>query len=279
MAPKLKLPCWSVLFLAYLTLACLVPTAQASAATKKAADEADKHIQFLKHEEVATAIKKDVWFLLFGANWCPYTQRFTPKWLKVQEEVIKQNLPQRGLHMAKIECSTGQHRSSSPFCTGTHQIEGFPTVMMYVDGKLRGEYPEEDEVKPLLRYMTLTLQEYEQTKAKLSEAPLSPVSATAPTKQAPQAIQPSKEVPQPVAPPKQAPQPISPQKQTVEQKQASQPQPQPEAPTTAVPPAGKTSTTGIWIFGGAATVVVGAVLVRRRRRSTKRETTYRPIDF
>jgi hypothetical protein len=51
--------------------------------------------------------------------------------------------------MVKMECS-GENEI---ICTRKHKIDGYPTVLIYVDGELKEEYPYEDEVDELFGYI------------------------------------------------------------------------------------------------------------------------------
>ncbi|KAI9209335.1 thioredoxin-like protein [Polychytrium aggregatum] len=131
------------LLLATLSLVALV---RADAATQAAADQADQQIRFLSHDQVASATHNGTWLLLFGPKWCGYTQRFTPKWLQVQNTVDQEHL---NVNLAKIDCTT-----DADFCTGApYHVTGYPTVILVRNGQVAQEYPGADEVQPLLDYI------------------------------------------------------------------------------------------------------------------------------
>ncbi|KAJ3159131.1 Thioredoxin domain-containing protein 5 [Geranomyces michiganensis] len=141
-----------VLALFVLSIAVL-PGAHAVSERKKLADEADKHIFHLGIEEFDHAIQTETWMVMFGASWCHNTQDMTPKWLEVEKAYTERRYYDRGLHMAKVECSiNGAFKSGQPFCD-KHAPDGFPTINLYVHGKLVEEYPGDDDVASILTYM------------------------------------------------------------------------------------------------------------------------------
>ncbi|KAJ3080270.1 hypothetical protein HK102_003179 [Quaeritorhiza haematococci] len=119
-------------------------------ARQRAADAADKEIDFISMEDLAPSIQKGgVWLVFFGAHWCPYTQRFTPKWLEVQK-LVKANglLNGREFYMRKLECSVNED-----FCSTANHIDGYPTVILYKNGVRVEEYPDPDEVNYVYNYI------------------------------------------------------------------------------------------------------------------------------
>ncbi|KAJ3184696.1 Protein disulfide-isomerase A3 [Geranomyces variabilis] len=143
-----------LLLLAFCLLSIVsLPGADAISERKKLADEADKHITHLDIDAFDRAVQNETWLIMFGANWCSNTQNMTPKWLQVEKAYTERRYSDRGLHMAKVECSiNGQHKSGHPFCD-KHAPDGFPTINLYAHGKLIQEYPGDDDVDSILAYM------------------------------------------------------------------------------------------------------------------------------
>ncbi|KAJ3360340.1 hypothetical protein HDU91_004656 [Kappamyces sp. JEL0680] len=104
-------------------------TTQERLELQKAAVKADDAIRHLEFEQVAPAIAAArTMIVFFGAAWCVNTQRFTPKFLQVQNMVDEDGLKtSAGFDMAKVECSTDQER----FCVSTYKLDGFPTLLVY----------------------------------------------------------------------------------------------------------------------------------------------------
>ncbi|KAI9337669.1 hypothetical protein DFJ73DRAFT_779742 [Zopfochytrium polystomum] len=109
------------------------------------ADEADKSIRRLPHHEVPSVIASGVHILFFGAVWCKYTQRFTPKWLAVQQKADANGWNKAdGFGYYKVECSEDEE-------------SGYPTINLYVDGAYYEEYLGADDVDPTLDYLHFQL--------------------------------------------------------------------------------------------------------------------------
>jgi len=58
---------------------------------------------------------------MYGAKWCQYTQKLTPKWLGLQNRIRNEGLS-RDINIAKVECT-----KDMDFCT-SQGIDGFPTI-------------------------------------------------------------------------------------------------------------------------------------------------------
>ncbi|KAI8908066.1 hypothetical protein EDD86DRAFT_208811 [Gorgonomyces haynaldii] len=117
-------------------------------------DNADKQIRFLKLDEIKPKIQTGAWMLFFGAHWCVNTARWTPKYLEAQKRVDQEGIK---VNMAKIECSA----DGEQFCTQNFKVDGFPTMLAYIDGQLKEEYPDSDEVEPFVEYLRKLSQEYQ----------------------------------------------------------------------------------------------------------------------
>ncbi|KAJ3048813.1 hypothetical protein HK097_010181 [Rhizophlyctis rosea] len=166
---------------------------------------ADKKIHFIKESQVDVVTRESgVKVVFFGAQWCRYTQAFTPKWLEVQQQVDEDQERFGNVRMAKVDC-TETYKDPNSLCHKTYQkYEGFPTVLIWVDGTPKGEYPDEDEAPKLLNYIKSIASSY---RPKVEEKP-APAPAPAPVVEskpepAPQAKKPvnfkAEQAPQPVA--------------------------------------------------------------------------------
>ncbi|KAJ3321517.1 Thioredoxin domain-containing protein 5 [Blyttiomyces sp. JEL0837] len=154
-----KLSTTTITFIISLLLSLLLITTVSSSPTpeslKELADQADKSIRFIKHEDVKEFVKLGVHLLFFGAAWCPHTRRFTPKWLKIQEEFDSRGWNQiEHFGIGKVECSVEEFVCNSP----THKVIGYPTLNLYINGTLIEEYPNEDETTAVLSYLEYHLQ-------------------------------------------------------------------------------------------------------------------------
>ncbi|KAJ3103511.1 hypothetical protein HDU96_009227 [Phlyctochytrium bullatum] len=140
-----------VLLVAVLALATVVKAAltpEEKRIRKEKAAEADRSIRFIPHAEMKERTKDGVWMIMFGASWCPYTQKATPMWLDFQKLFdSKHDSASRTLNIAKVECGENE-----AFCTNL-KIEGYPTYLLYVDGNPREEYTGDDSPADWLAYL------------------------------------------------------------------------------------------------------------------------------
>jgi len=110
------------------------------------AESADKHIRFISPAEFSVHINKGLWIIMYGANWCKYTQKLTPKWLGLQTRIRAENLA-RDINIAKVECT-----KSMDFCS-SQGIDGFPTIYVYENGKKYEEYLGNHEINEMFTYV------------------------------------------------------------------------------------------------------------------------------
>jgi len=83
---------------------------------------------------------------MYGANWCKYTQKLTPKWLGLQTRIRAENLA-RDINIAKVECT-----KDMDFCS-SQGVDGFPTIYVYENGKKYEEYLGNHEVNEMFTYV------------------------------------------------------------------------------------------------------------------------------
>ncbi|KAJ3013806.1 UNVERIFIED_CONTAM: hypothetical protein HDU68_000532 [Siphonaria sp. JEL0065] len=121
---------------------------------REAANEADKHIRQVTPSELPAFISTGYHLLFYGAVWCRLTQRFTTKWLEIQDEFDRRGwntVP--GFGIAKVQCAN-EHEE---FCHQTMNIhEGYPTINLYFNGQLLEEYTHKNERDDIIRYLEHT---------------------------------------------------------------------------------------------------------------------------
>ncbi|KAI9342014.1 hypothetical protein BDR26DRAFT_859937 [Obelidium mucronatum] len=108
-------------------------TEQEKKILREAADEADKHIRQVTAAQLPEFIESGYHLIFYGAVWCRLTQRFTTKWLEIQDEFDRRSwntVP--GFGLAK---------------------EGYPTINLYFNGKLLEEYTHKNEKVDIIRYL------------------------------------------------------------------------------------------------------------------------------
>lgn len=117
-------------------------------------DAADLAIRHLEHDEVASKISRGVHILFLGAVWCKFTQRFNPKWLEIQNEFDARRwntIPNFSIN--KVECSHNEY-----FCINEHgTTDGYPTIILYVNGRHMDEFHGPDELEPMMDYIGFQL--------------------------------------------------------------------------------------------------------------------------
>ncbi|KAJ3309861.1 Thioredoxin domain-containing protein 5 [Boothiomyces sp. JEL0838] len=119
--------------------------------------EADKYITFITPENFDDFIKDGIRFVFFGARWC----KLNPRWLKVQEGVLKNKaFKDKDFKLAKIDCTEAEN-----FCASKEAL-GYPTLMLYSDGKIFEEYTGEHKTKNIGEYLVQKVQFIEYLKTK-----------------------------------------------------------------------------------------------------------------
>ncbi|XJO78754.1 hypothetical protein BDV3_003146 [Batrachochytrium dendrobatidis] len=120
-------------------------------ALRHASNKADKSIRFIDFDDLQQGVhKQGLYIVFFGAHW------FNPKYLSVQERVDKANLKDFDFQMAKVECALDHE----VYCHTVHKIEGYPTLLVYVNGTLLHEYPDSDEEEPFYNYILRFIKKY-----------------------------------------------------------------------------------------------------------------------
>jgi len=115
---------------------------------KLKAESADRHIRFISPAEFSVHINKGLWIIMYGAKWCKYTQKLTPKWLGLQTRIRAEGLS-RDINIAKVECSGDETLN---FCK-SQGIDGFPTIYVYENGKKLEEYLGNHEINEMFTYV------------------------------------------------------------------------------------------------------------------------------
>ncbi|KAJ3099078.1 Thioredoxin domain-containing protein 5 [Phlyctochytrium bullatum] len=253
-----------LLLLLLLLVAILVQASPLSDEEKKErrlkADEANKSIRHIPQADVKDRTRSGVWLLMFGAVWCPFTQKATPKWLDFQTAFdAKHDKASSTYNIGKVECSENED-----FCSSQYKVDGYPTMLLIVDGAIREEYLGDEDGEPMLAYFEAMKTKIDNEKSTPFPSPSSSVVSSTSTV----SLEPTSATPEPTA-----------------VKSAAQKNAKVEVLETPVPapPAGDNKKA---VVGGsvAATflvavgVVVGAVAAYRYRgRAKKKDDNYRSI--
>ncbi|KAJ3410996.1 Protein disulfide-isomerase A3 [Chytridiales sp. JEL 0842] len=110
------------------------------------ANEADKSIWHVSHSDLPQYLKGEgkVVLVFFGAVWCKFTQRFTPQWLQIQQKFEKEGWDKlENFKIVKLECSIDEN----------YGVNGYPTLHLFINGELQGEYPGADTYDAVWEYI------------------------------------------------------------------------------------------------------------------------------
>ncbi|KAI8906338.1 thioredoxin-like protein [Gorgonomyces haynaldii] len=110
-------------------------------------------IQFIKPSEFKEFVSSGTRFVFFGATWCKYCKRLSPRWLRLQESIKKSSKMQSyDLKLAKLDC-TEEHE----FCE-MHGAPAYPTLMLYHNGRFEEEYTGDHQTKQMGDYLLQKLE-------------------------------------------------------------------------------------------------------------------------
>lgn len=99
---------------------------------KKDSTEAMDPVFTLTGESFEHGIEKGVTFIKFFAPWCGHCKRLAPTW----EELGKKFWANENVHIVKVDCTMN---SSKQLCN-EQEVDGFPTLFLYKDGRKLSEY-------------------------------------------------------------------------------------------------------------------------------------------
>ncbi|KND03453.1 protein disulfide-isomerase domain [Spizellomyces punctatus DAOM BR117] len=135
-----------LLFCIFFAWAGLV-SVNGNAEMEQAYKEAEPQVTFIDPNEFTTTISKGAWLVFFGSKSCPHCRKFTPTWLEAQRKV---KAMKKDFHLGKVEC-TGR-AVNEDLCTD-QKIEFYPTVKLYLNGKLMDTPDDIKEISKLMNYI------------------------------------------------------------------------------------------------------------------------------
>jgi thioredoxin-like negative regulator of GroEL len=131
------------------------------------AQEADEKILFVTPANFEEFISSGAYRLVFfGAKWCKYCKKLTPKWLKLEQGMSVSSLyKDKDIKLAKLDCTEDEG-----FCA-IQGAEGYPTVLFYHNGKRLEEYMGDHTTKDIAEYLLakMTYLEEEKTQRERDE--------------------------------------------------------------------------------------------------------------
>jgi thioredoxin-like negative regulator of GroEL len=110
--------------------------------------EADSKIHFITPLNFDDFISGEFRMVFYGAKWCKYCKKLTPRWLKLEDGLKSSPLyNQHDLKVAKFDCT-----DEEGYCA-IKGAEGYPTIMFYHYGKLVEEYLGDHNTKDIAEYL------------------------------------------------------------------------------------------------------------------------------
>ena len=120
------------------------------------AKQADAEIRFITQDELLhDYLEKgisanennaaDRWrFVFYGASWCKYCKRLSPRWLNLEKGLPKSpDFRNVDIQIGKYDCT-----QSESFCQDMGAV-GYPTLHLYKNGKLIEEYEGDQKTRPM----------------------------------------------------------------------------------------------------------------------------------
>lgn len=98
----------------------------------EATDDSTQSVLTLTGESFEHGIEKGVTFIKFFAPWCGHCKRLASTW----EELGKKFIDNPNVHIVKIDCTLSTNKQ---LCD-EQEVDGFPTLFVYKDGRKAGEY-------------------------------------------------------------------------------------------------------------------------------------------
>lgn len=134
----------------------------------------DGAVVHLEQETWDAVVAHGVFVVFFGATWCPHCVKLTPTWGELTTRV--QDLRSRGAHgahVAKVECTENED-----LC-GRMELQGYPSILTFVDGKRVDDYEGDRTLGELERYVRAQADKFLGAAAAGAE-PAAPSPAAAP---------------------------------------------------------------------------------------------------
>ncbi|KAM8721156.1 hypothetical protein ACLKA7_007085 [Drosophila subpalustris] len=117
-------------------------------AAKDANDEAKKQtvLQLNGNTEFEKAIAEGIAFIKFYAPWCGHCQKLQPTWEQLATETASSD---SDIVVAKVDCTSPDNKQ---ICID-QQVEGYPTLLLYKNGKRQVEYEGSRSLPELQAYI------------------------------------------------------------------------------------------------------------------------------
>lgn len=94
-------------------------------------------------KEMSSKVKKGTWCVLWWAKWCPHCVMFHPNWM----EAVKSSKANE-ISVLEVEYDVSGHMPQN-----MRNVRGFPTVVVYKNGKVLAEYDGDRSVKSVKEFI------------------------------------------------------------------------------------------------------------------------------
>ncbi|KAJ3415311.1 hypothetical protein HDV05_005181 [Chytridiales sp. JEL 0842] len=122
------------------------------------AQESDREIWHLFPPDFEKRIQVGTWLVFFGARWCKFCKRLTPKWLEVQRMYTANNLISKDFYMTKVDCT---NTTMEEWCSKNYRVDGYPTIYLFSKGQFIEEYTGVQEVGSIYSYIENKIEYFE----------------------------------------------------------------------------------------------------------------------
>ena len=154
--PQMKL----VLLFIFITTSLAKESLAEKEKRRSLADKADIIIKTFKNggpltiDEIPDFLSKPgIKMILFSTLWCKFSQRFKPKYVEAIKTLISNNAitdTNSLINIKSVDCTKDE-----PVCAVKYRVEdGYPSIFIYNNGSFSHEYPDKDETKEFIDYVT-----------------------------------------------------------------------------------------------------------------------------
>lgn len=100
----------------------------------------------LTGETFSMGVESGVTFIKFFAPWCGHCKRLLPTWDQLKDKFMDNER----IHIYKVDCTLDVNKQ---LCN-EQEVEGFPTIFLYKDGKKISEYTGSRSLEDLSDFVT-----------------------------------------------------------------------------------------------------------------------------
>ncbi|OLY82708.1 Thioredoxin domain-containing protein 5 [Smittium mucronatum] len=112
----------------------------------QAASESASPSIILTNDNFAQDVSEGTWFIKFYSPKCGYSKKLAPIWTELTNQV-SQTASSKGVSFGEVDCLQNGETCDS------NQVDGYPTLFLYINGKKIEEYPGANNYDDLLQYV------------------------------------------------------------------------------------------------------------------------------